>query len=125
MNIQNVSSMEQAPQPVRAAKSGTPSTVTVQPRVAVELPRAAASQTAERQPPPEQLKHAVDSVNEAIKQTGNSLEFSVDSDSHRTVVKLVDTETGDVIRQYPSKEMLAISHAIDQFQQGLLLKQKA
>jgi len=37
----------------------------------------------------------------------------------------VDTETGDVIRQFPSEDMLAISRSIDRFQQGLLLKQKA
>jgi len=37
----------------------------------------------------------------------------------------MDTDTGDLIRQYPSEEMLAISSAIDQFQQGVLLKQKA
>lgn len=125
MNIQNVGNLEQAPQPIRVTNGGAPSNVTVRPRVAVELPRAVTGQAAERQLPPEQLKHAVDSINETIKQTGNSLEFSVDSDSNRTIVKLVDTETGDVIRQYPSEEMLAISHAIDQFQQGLLLKQKA
>jgi len=57
------------------------------------------------------------------------------------VVKLVDSETGDVIRQFPSDEMLAISKAIGQMQeqlqqatltkgqaqsaQGLLVKQQA
>jgi hypothetical protein len=40
-------------------------------------------------------------------------------------VKMLDTSTGQLIRQYPSEEALAISRGIEQFQQGLLLKQKA
>jgi flagellar protein FlaG len=36
----------------------------------------------------------------------------------------VDSETGEVIRQIPSKELLEIAHAIDKMQ-GMLLKQKA
>ncbi|MBZ0068923.1 MAG: flagellar protein FlaG, partial [Thiobacillus sp.] len=38
---------------------------------------------------------------------------------------MLDTSTGQLIRQYPSEEALAISRGIEQFQQGLLLKQKA
>ncbi|QLQ02359.1 MAG: flagellar protein FlaG [Thiobacillus sp.] len=41
------------------------------------------------------------------------------------MVKMVDTSTGQLIRQFPSEETLAISRGIEQFQQGLLLKQKA
>jgi flagellar protein FlaG len=49
----------------------------------------------------------------------------VDTDSKRTVVKMVDTSTGELLRQYPSETALAISRGIEHFQQGLLLKQKA
>jgi flagellar protein FlaG len=40
------------------------------------------------------------------------------------VVKVVDTETDQVIRQIPSEEMLAIARNIDRLQ-GLLVKQEA
>jgi len=72
-----------------------------------------------------ELKSAVATINQAMRQSNHSLEFSVDTDTHRTVVKMVDTGTGELIRQFPSETALAISRGIDQFQQGLLLEQKA
>jgi flagellar protein FlaG len=38
---------------------------------------------------------------------------------------MVDTSTGELIRQFPSEATLAISRGIAEFQQGLLIKQKA
>ena len=75
----------------------------------------------------EQLKHAVAVINQVMRESNNSLQFSVDADTKIPVVKLTDTKTGEVIRQIPSEETLAISRSIDQFQQrqGLLLKQEA
>jgi flagellar protein FlaG len=39
-------------------------------------------------------------------------------------VRVVDTETKQLIRQVPTEEMVAISHALDRMT-GLLLAQKA
>ena len=77
------------------------------------------------QPSNAQIQSAVDKINQAMLQTNTGVEFSIDSDSNRTVVKVVDSKTGDTIKQFPSKEMIAISQSIDQFQKGLLLTQKA
>jgi flagellar protein FlaG len=71
-----------------------------------------------------QLKAMVQDVNRVLEQVASSLEFSLDQQSGKTVVKVVDTNTQEVIRQIPSPELLAISHALDRVQ-GLLLKQKA
>jgi flagellar protein FlaG len=61
-----------------------------------------------------------------MKQNDSGLEFSIDQDTKRTIIKLVESRTGDVIRQYPTEDMLAITRAIDQMQQhGVLLNQKA
>ena len=70
-------------------------------------------------------KQAVEEINRAMRQSNRNLEFSVDDATSRVVVRLTDTETGEVIRQIPSEETLAISRSIGEFQQGLLLKQKA
>jgi flagellar protein FlaG len=80
-----------------------------------------------QQPSAEQLKKATDSVNQAMRQSNQDLEFqfTMDNDTRKTVVKVVDSRTGELIRQIPSKEMLAIARSIDQFQNGLLLSQKA
>ena len=132
MHIQNISNPVQAPQPARLPGKGAPDTVVAapsnvaaRPSVAVELPPATVKQTAEPQPSAENLKNAVDNINKTLKETSSNLQFSVDTDTKKLVVKLIDTETADVIRQFPSKEMLAIARSIDQFQQGLLLRQKA
>lgn len=132
MLIQNTSSMAQAPQPARLAGDSAPnvvvanhSNVAAQPSVSLELPQTAVKPVAEQQPSAEQLKNVVDNINRTLKQANKNLEFSVDKSTNRQIVKLVDTETGDLVRQFPAEEMLAISRLIDQIQQGLLLKQKA
>jgi flagellar protein FlaG len=70
------------------------------------------------------LKQAIAAANQHLKQVSNDLEFAVDTSSGRTVLRVVDATTKQVIRQFPSEEVLAITRAIDRFQ-GLLLKEKA
>lgn len=78
-------------------------------------------------PSSEQLRNAADTINQAMRGSNQCLEFefSVDSDTKKTVVRVVDTSTGELVRQIPSREVLAIARSIDQFQHGLLLNQKA
>ena len=73
---------------------------------------------------PAELKQRVDALNEAMRVHASSIEFSIDDDSGRTIVKVVDTDTDTVLRQYPSKELLAISKQIDKFQ-GMFIKTQA
>jgi flagellar protein FlaG len=54
----------------------------------------------------------------------NSVEFSLDSESGRVVVKIIDSATQEVVRQIPMEEMLALAKALDKFQ-GLLFHTKA
>jgi flagellar protein FlaG len=131
MLIQNVSSTTQAQAPARLAGDGGPVVVVAaantqaHPAVAVVLPQTAVSPVAELSPSAAQLRSAVDSINQALKQSNKNLEFTVDAETKNPVVKLVDSETGDVIRQYPSEEALSIARSIDDFQQGMLIKQEA
>lgn len=130
MLIQNSSNMAQAPQSARLTSDSapnvvTPSNVAAQPGVSLELPQAAVKPATGQQASAEQVKSAVDNINRALKQSNQNLEFSVDESTNKQLFKLKDSETGDVIRQYPTEDMLAISRSIDQIQQGLLLKQEA
>jgi flagellar protein FlaG len=54
----------------------------------------------------------------------SDIQFSIDEDTDTTVVKIVDRNTQEVIRQIPSEEMLEIAKALDRLQ-GLLIRQKA
>jgi flagellar protein FlaG len=56
--------------------------------------------------------------------SGSSLEFSVDTDTNRIVVKVVDNETRELVKQIPMEEMLALAKAMNRLQ-GLLLRTKA
>lgn len=96
-------------------------------RVAATPPAqtAAAAKVPPVEPSPEALQHAVAAINLALQQSNQSIEFSVDSNTHRTVVRMVDTSTGELIRQFPSEATLAISRGIDEFQRGLLLTNQA
>jgi len=132
MLIQNVSNTAQAPQPARIPNNGfasdgaaMPANVSATPSAKLELPKAAVKPAAEQQATTEQVKSAVDNINKVLKQSDKNLEFSVDESTKKQMFKLTDMSTGEVIRQYPTEEMLSISRAIDQVQQGLLLKQEA
>jgi flagellar protein FlaG len=65
----------------------------------------------------------VQEVSEAVKPVAQSLQFTMEKDLGRTVVKVMDTETKEVIRQIPSEEILAIAKALNKLQ-GLLVEQK-
>jgi len=119
MLIHNIGNTPQAPSKGASDSAGVAATQ------GAPIEVTAAKPIEEKQPSPAQLKTAVDGLNKTLTQANKNLQFSVDSDSKRTVVKLIDTETGDTISQYPTKQALAISRSIDQTQQGLLLKQKA
>ena len=71
-----------------------------------------------------QLKEAIAAANQSVASHGSSVEFSVHPRHGTTIVRVVDKSTGEVIRQMPSKEMIAIADALDQFQ-GMLIRRKA
>lgn len=124
MLIQNVNNAAQAPQSARLASDGAPNVVADTSNAAPTL--GVKEQAVSQQPSPRQLQNAIDSINRAMRQTSQNLEFSVDPSTKKPVVKMVDTQTGDLIRQFPSEETLAIARSIDQFlqRQGLLFNQK-
>lgn len=68
----------------------------------------------------ENLKQAVAGVSDMAR----NLQFSIDEDTGRTVVKIVDPETQEVIRQIPSEQLLSIAKSLAS-STGLLVKQQA
>jgi flagellar protein FlaG len=61
---------------------------------------------------------------DAVRKLASNLLFSLDQETGKTVIKIVDSQTNEVIRQIPSEEVLAIARNLDRIE-GLLLKQKA
>ena len=67
---------------------------------------------------------AISELVEAFKTTSIGLRFEIDEATHRVVTKVIDKETGDLIRQMPTEEVLRIARAIDKLQ-GLFVSQVA
>ncbi len=72
----------------------------------------------------QELSAALEEVQKTIRPFASELNFSLEEDTGRMLVKIVDTETDEVIRQIPSEELLRISKALDKLQ-GLLLNSEA
>ena len=60
----------------------------------------------------EQVRAVVQEMNKAMESLTSGLEFSVDGTTNQTVVKVINTNTNQVIRQIPSEEMLRVSQRI-------------
>lgn len=75
---------------------------------------------------PKQVAAAVQQANAHLSDLNRNVRFSfsVDPDTKQVVVKMLDAQTGDLIRQIPSQQMLDISKNLEK-PQGLVLQQKA
>jgi len=67
-----------------------------------------------QQPSLDQIKQAVKDMNQSFSASGQSVQFTIDQESSRVIVNVVDQKTQEVIRQIPSKELLQLSHMLDQ-----------
>jgi flagellar protein FlaG len=61
-----------------------------------------AEEAAEQEP----LGDVVSDLNNLVRDLHRELHFSVDEDSGSTVIKVVDRETDEVVRQIPSEELV-------------------
>lgn len=68
---------------------------------------------------PDELGEAVENINQFVNSQGRTLNFSVDEESGKPVVKVIDFETKEVIRQIPSEEVLTMAKAIKKLQEDL------
>jgi flagellar protein FlaG len=64
----------------------------------------------------ETIAIAVAEISEFVQAQNRHLAFSIDENSQRSVVKVTDAESGDVIRQIPSEEVLKLSERIKDLQ---------
>ena len=67
----------------------------------------------------EQLTEAVAKLNDHLQNVRRDLHFSIDDASGQTVVRVVNTETEELIRQIPSEEVLRISQTIKEQMENL------
>ena len=57
---------------------------------------------------PKQLEQVAQQLQDFVGEMNRSLQFSVDKDSGRDVIKVIDKSSGDLVKQYPSEEVLGL-----------------
>ena len=129
MQIQSMSVVSAQPvQPAAAplSSAGSQSAGTSAADLGLAKNRVATSAAVEKPSATRQddLNQALQQINDTVRTFSQKLEFSVDKDTEAFVVKVVDRETKEVIRQIPSEEVLNIAKALDKLQ-GLLIKDQA
>jgi flagellar protein FlaG len=125
MDIRPISSFTPSPAPAPLAPRAQGSTPAAPGKDVAATGQAKAAEAAPaRTPEKEELAEALKSINMALKDRTPGLEFSIDADSQRAIVKVVDRDTQEVIRQMPSVEALEIAKSLETLQ-GLLEKQSA
>lgn len=56
---------------------------------------------------------AIETTNVALQGANNSLRFQLDKSVKQPIVSVVDENSGKIIRQFPSEEMVRVSRNID------------
>ncbi len=64
-------------------------------------------------------RNVITQLNENVQKVSRQLEFRVDEKSGRTMIKVKDRESGEVIREIPSEEMIRIGNRIRELAESL------
>ncbi|MBA6067154.1 flagellar protein FlaG [Pseudomonas mosselii] len=62
----------------------------------------------------EDLEKAVGEIRDFVQSSQRKLDFSIDDSTGRVVVKVIATESGDVIRQLPSETALKLAQSLSE-----------
>jgi flagellar protein FlaG len=79
------------------------------------------------QPSRAQLDQAVGQIRDALKQADSHLQIEIDPELQRVIVKVVNGDTDEVIRQIPPKALLDLAKNLSEQSEkkGVLLREQA
>ncbi|KAF0863594.1 flagellar protein FlaG [Pseudomonas sp. LD120] len=61
----------------------------------------------------EKLKMAVQEIEKFVQSVKRNLEFSIDEPSGQVVVKVIASDSGEVVRQIPNEEVLRLANSLN------------
>ncbi|PWK40646.1 flagellar protein FlaG [Pseudomonas sp. B21-040] len=61
----------------------------------------------------DKLKMAVQEIEKFVQSVKRNLEFSIDEPSGQVVVKVIASESGEVVRQIPNEEVLKLANSLN------------
>ncbi|QCU90462.1 flagellar protein FlaG [Thiomicrorhabdus sediminis] len=65
--------------------------------------------------PAEQAEKVIEALNKRFAQQERGVQFSLDQDTNSSVLKLIDKDTDEVIKQFPSEDSLRIIKNIQNY----------
>ena len=65
------------------------------------------------------LQAAIEHLNKQLASSGRNLGFTMDDVLNRPIVKVTNTQTGEVVRQIPSDAVIKVAHTLEELK-GLL-----
>ena len=71
----------------------------------------------------ENLREAVEKLNDQVERNGRGLNFSVDDRLNRPIITVRSTATGEVVRTIPNEVVIKVAHNIEDIK-GLLMDQR-
>ena len=77
-------------------------------------------ETSKSEASPERVQEAVSRIQSYLSESNRELHISVDQGSGRTVVRVVNPETQEVIRQIPNEEILKLAASITRTGGGII-----
>jgi flagellar protein FlaG len=78
------------------------------------LPRCRRLATEDKPHTREDLEKAVGDIRDFVQSSQRKLDFSIDDSTGQVVVKVIATESGDVIRQLPSETALKLAQSLSE-----------
>ena len=86
----------------------------------VEKPRADAAKVATVKDEPkdavteqDKLKMAVQEIEKFVQSVKRNLEFSIDEPSGKVIVRVIASDSGEVVRQIPNEEVLKLANSLN------------
>lgn len=73
----------------------------------------------------QRLADAISELNGFVQNIQRNLEFTVDDESGRTVIKVIDSESKEIIRQIPPEEVVQLARVLEYAKDGTILNARA
>lgn len=95
-----------------------------------QLEKSASKEQASEKSDREELEEAVKAISDFVSIPNKNVNFAIDDSSDKTVIKVFDTDSQLLLKQFPSEEVLEIAERIIQLRQdvneksGILLDEK-
>jgi flagellar protein FlaG len=107
--------------PAAVARADAPAGVTPMKQIAANP----APQSVKAALSSDELKNLASEIQRKVSAISSDLQFSVDQETGKDLIRVTDRTTKKIVWQFPSEEALNITKALDQYQKGVMLNRKA